>query len=108
MGSLSSRFQRVLVAVAALSCVTACGGSPPSKEKAAASIKKIMPVNFEILAISKVKDIPGLSEVVVRTGNQTIVFYLDNKAKYLVSGTVISTETNQNLTMETQKKYEQK
>ena len=67
-----------------------------------------MPVNFEILAINKVKDISGISEVVVRVGSQTIVFYVDNKAKYLISGSIMSTETKQNLTMETQKKYEPK
>jgi protein-disulfide isomerase len=107
MVTLSSRCKMVLLAAVTVSFLSACGGSPLNKEKAAASIKKIMPVNFEILAINKIKDIPGLNEVVVRVGSQTIVLYVDNKAKYLVSGTIMSTETSQNLTLETQKKYAQ-
>lgn len=108
MSIRSTRLYILFLCSTAVLFLSACGMGTPKKDVVAASIKKIMPVNFEILAINRVKDIPGLNEVVVSVGNQTVVFYTDQKAKYLVSGSIVATETNQNLTMETQKKYAQK
>jgi len=83
--------------------VTACGGTP-KKEDVAASIKKIMPVNFEVIGVSPVKDISGLYEVLVKVDKQPVVLYVNKNAKLVVSGSIVDIETKQNLTLEAQKK----
>ncbi len=88
--------------------LAACSSEAPNKEEVAASIKKIMPVNFEVLEINKLTDIPGLFEVVVNVGKQPVVFYIDKKAKYVVSGSIVAVDTKKNLTLETQKKFARK
>ena len=61
-----------------------------------------MPANFEIKELKNVSGLPALCEAVVMVNNQPIVLYLDNKAKYIVSGSVIELATKKNLTLETQ------
>lgn len=77
---------------------------PPSKEVVTQSIKNIMPPNFEVVAITPLKEIPGLIEVAVIMNKQPVVLYLDKKAKYVLSGSLINVESKQNLTIEAQKK----
>ena len=101
-------YKYLLSSLFVLAFVAACSDTPPKKEDVAAAIKKIMPVNFEILEINNVKGIPGLNEVVVKVDKQPVVFYIDRKAKYVVSGSIVAIDTKQNLTMETQKKFTQK
>ena len=101
------RFVQAASLLLATLALTACG-SGPSKDDVAKSIKKIMPVNFEIVDIHPVKEVPGLTEVIVKVDKQTVVFYTDKKAKYVVSGSIVAVDTKQNLTLETQKKYTQK
>lgn len=79
-----------------------CSGAP-SKEVVTQSIKNIMPPNFEIISIKPLKEIPGLIEVVVKMDNQPVVLYMDKKAKYALSGSLLNIESKQNLTIETQK-----
>lgn len=95
---------RCLMFVGLTGCLTACGSSAPSKEEVTASIKKIMPVNFEVVQITPLKEISGLSEVVALVDKQPVVFYTDRKAKYVLSGSLVNIETKQNLTLEAQKK----
>ncbi|ABQ26007.1 disulfide isomerase DsbC N-terminal domain-containing protein [Geotalea uraniireducens] len=107
--SLFSKWLKVLIfGVMIMALLAACSGGTPKKEEVTASIKKILPVNFEVLEINKLKDIPGLCEVVVKVDKQPVVFYIDNKAKYVVSGSIVAVDTKQNLTLETQKKFAQK
>lgn len=80
----------------------------PAKEQVQESLKKIIPVAFEVLQISEVKDVSGLYEVVLKVNNQPIVLYVDKKAKYAFSGSLMALETKTNLTQETQKKFMQK
>jgi len=93
-----------LVAIGAVSlALSACGGAP-KKEDVAASIKKIMPVNFEIIGVSAVSDIPGLFEVLVKVDKQPVVLYVNKSAKLVVSGSIVNVDSKQNLTLEAQKK----
>lgn len=84
--------------------LAACGGGAPSKEEVTASIKKIMPVNFEVVGVSPVKDIAGLFEVLVKVDKQPVVLYVNSKAKLVVSGSIVDIDTKQNLTLDAQKK----
>ena len=82
----------------------ACSTNTPSKETVTASIKKIMPPNFEVVSVAPLKEVPGLIEVAVKMGDQPVVLYLDKKAKYVLSGSLLNIESKQNLTIEAQKK----
>jgi Disulfide bond isomerase protein N-terminus len=85
--------------------LTACGSSPPTKEEVTASIKKIMPVNFEVVQVTPVKEITGLSEIVALVDKQPVVFYTDKTGKYVLSGSLVAVESKKNLTLETQMKF---
>jgi thiol:disulfide interchange protein DsbC len=91
-----------------LCCLVGSCGSAPTKETAIAGIKKIMPVNFEVIQIKPLAEIPGLNEVQINVNKQNIIVYMDNKGKYLISGNIIKLETNQNLTLEAQNKVNKK
>lgn len=82
----------------------ACGGTP-SKEEVTKSIKQILPIDFEIVQINKMKEVPGLVEIVLKLDKQHIIFYMDNKAKYIVSGSIVETATKKNLTLERQNAF---
>jgi hypothetical protein len=101
---MKSILVRSLAATLLLIALTACGGGVPKKEVVEASIKKIMPVKFEITGISAVKDIPGLFEVLVKVDKQPVVLYVNSKASLVVTGSVMDVENKKNLTLEAQKK----
>ena len=94
-----------LAGLIVIACIAGCGAKPPTKEEVTGSIKKIMPLNFEVVQVTPLKQVPGLNEVVVVVDKQPVVFYMDDKAKYVVSGSMIAVETKQNLTQETQMKF---
>ncbi len=96
---------RKLIIVGLSVSLAACGSSAPTKEAVTASIKKIMPVNFEVVQVTLLKDISGLSEVVALVDKQPVVFYTDKTGKYVLSGSLVAVETKQNLTLETQNKF---
>lgn len=83
--------------------ISACNNAPKI-EVVTASIKKIMPVNFEIVGISAVEGIPGLFEVLVKADKQPVVLYVNKNAKIVVSGSIINVDSKQNLTLDAQKK----
>lgn len=87
--------------------LAACS-KPPAKEQVQEAIKKFIPVDFEVLQISELKDVAGLYEVVISVNRQPVVFYVDKECKYVFSGSVMSTETKANLTVETQQKFQTK
>jgi hypothetical protein len=62
-----------------------------------------MPVNFEVGEIKNVKDIPGICQVSVTVDKQPVIFYMDKKARYVISGSIIELATKKNLTLEEQK-----
>jgi protein-disulfide isomerase len=97
-----------LFIVSCISLALAACSSAPTKEQVKESVKRIIPVAFEVLEVRELKEIPGLYEVVLKADKQPIVLYMDKKAKYVLSGSLMSLETKSNLTMETQKKYLQK
>ena len=102
---MNSRSRLILLSCALM--LSAC--SPTlSKDDLAKAIKKIMPINFEIVESHPLKELPGLIEVVVRADQQVVVIYMDNKGKYVVSGSIIDVDTKKNLTLEAQKKYNKK
>lgn len=85
----------------------ACGAcnSAPSNEQVKAAMKKVMPVETEVEQVQGVKGVPGLYEVVVRTGNQPVVVYMDKKARYVFSGSLVSVDSKANLTAETLNRF---
>ncbi len=83
--------------------LTACGGAP-EKVAVANSIKKILPVNFEVMAVTAVSGIPGLFEVQLKADRQPVVLYVNKSAKLVFSGSIVDVDTKQNLTLEVQKK----
>ncbi|HBG08264.1 MAG: hypothetical protein A2075_06805 [Geobacteraceae bacterium GWC2_58_44] len=97
-----------LAALCALALALVACSKPPGKEQIQESVKQVIPVGFEVVQVSELKEIPGLYEVVIRVNKQPIVLYLDKKAKYAFSGSLMSLETKTNLTVETQKKFLQK
>lgn len=94
-------FSKCLGVLVVFAFLTGCGGAP-SKDAVKASVKKIMPVEFEIAEVNKVNGIPGLYEVVLKLGTQSVIFYTDKDAKYIVSGSIVEAETKKNITMERQ------
>lgn len=101
MKKILVRFTAVVSIALAL---TACSGGAPKNELVTASIKKIMPVNFEVQGVSPVKDVPGLYEVLVKADKQPLVLYVNSKATVVVTGSIVEVETKKNLTLEAQKK----
>jgi hypothetical protein len=83
-----------------LGALCACGTKVPTKEAVAGSIKNLIPVDFEVVSVTPLKEIPGLVQVVVTVGKQPVVFYTDSKVKYVISGSVMEVETKKNLTAE--------
>lgn len=100
---MNKQFCRIVALGALTMALAACGGAP-KKEDVAASIKKIMPVNFEVVAVSAVSGIPGLFEVQVKADKQPVVLYVNKSAKLVVSGSIVDVDSKQNLTLEAQKK----
>lgn len=100
-------FKKYLVLTLVALSLAACS-KPPAKEQVQEAIKQFIPVNFEVMQLSELKEVPGLYEVVVSVNEQPVVFYVDKKAKYVFSGSVMSVETKGNLTVETQKKFQKK
>ncbi|WP_224981738.1 disulfide isomerase DsbC N-terminal domain-containing protein [Geomonas agri] len=86
--------------------VTACSKAP-AKEQVQETIKKFIPMDFEVLQISE-KDYAGLYEVVVSVKKQPVVFYVDKKCQYIFSGSIMSAQTKANLTEDTLKKFQNK
>jgi len=103
---MCKRLVVVFCIVSALA-LAACSAAP-TKEQVSASLKSIIPIPFEVLGISGLKEIPGLYEVVLRANKQTLVLYTDEKAKYVLSGSLMALDNKRNLTQETQNKYLQK
>ena len=96
---------RKLSVACALSLSLVACSAPPTKEQVKESVKRIIPVNFEVLQGSELKEVPGLYEVILRANNQPIVLYVDKKAKYVISGSLMALDTKTNLTLESQKKF---
>jgi hypothetical protein len=46
--------------------------------------------------------VPGLIEVAVKMDKQPVVLYMDKKAQYVFSGSLLHVETRKNLTIEAQ------
>ncbi|QXE91491.1 hypothetical protein KP001_02790 [Geomonas subterranea] len=86
--------------------LNACSKAP-AKEQVQETIKKFVPMEFEVLQISK-EPYAGLYEVVVSVRKQPVVFYVDKNCQYLFSGSLMSADTKVNLSMETQKKFQSK
>lgn len=97
-------FKRFFI-VASLALILGACSSEPTKEQVGTSIKKMMPVPFEVLQVKELSEIPGLFEVVLVANKQPIVLYVDKKAQYVISGSLMSLATKDNLTLETQRKF---
>lgn len=102
-----SNTEKILTITASI-CLLAlygCGSGCPGKEKMKASISTLLPVDLEVLEVGDLKEVSGLCEVVVKTNNMPVVFYVDKKGKYVISGSIVDLATKRNLTAEKQRKY---
>ena len=90
---------KIALSLAAL-FLCACSAQTPTKEAVTASIKKIMPANFEVVSVTPLKEVSGLFEVAVKMDKQPVVLYMDKKAQYVLSGSLLHVETKKNLTIE--------
>lgn len=99
---MSPVFKIVLSLIALLIC--ACSSQLPDKKIVSESIRKIMPPNFEVVSVVPLKEVPGLIEVSVKMDKQPIVLYMDKKAQYVLSGSLLHVESKKNLTIEAQGK----
>ena len=100
---LEKIFKLVLCSVLC-AAFSACSVNTPTKEIVSVSIKKIMPANFEVVSVTPLKEMPGMVEVAVKMDKQPVVLYMDNKAQYLFSGSLLHIESKRNLTVEAQGK----
>ncbi len=90
--------------LAVLSCSigqTSC----PTQDQVKSAVKEFIPQEFNVVWVSNLKDIPGLCEVVVKVGAQSIVFYMDSKGKYIMMGNLLSVEEKKNITGERQREF---
>ncbi len=83
--------------------LSACGPSKPSEEKIKTSIKKIMPIEPQIISVKTLDYFPGLVEVVIKIDGKPVIFYTDKTGDYIVSGSILKAENKQNLTQEAMK-----
>ncbi|MBJ6727454.1 disulfide isomerase DsbC N-terminal domain-containing protein [Geomesophilobacter sediminis] len=100
---MTKKYLAMLVFVLLAGC-----SSAPSKEQVKESMKKLIPVDFQVVDVRAVSQVPGLVEVVIKAGNQPMVIYMDKKAKYVLSGSLMEVDTKKNLTRETVTKYQTK
>lgn len=91
-----------------LFALPACGTSIPSKEKVVEAVKKIMPANFEVVSVIPLKEIPGVIEVSIKMDKQPVVFYMDKKTQYVISGSLLHIDSKRNLTNEAQERIKGK
>ena len=95
---------KLVLCFALCSVISACSANEPTKGTVSAAIKKIMPPNFEVVSVTPLKEIPGMVEIAVKMDKQPVVLYMDNKAQYLFSGSLLHIESKKNLTTEAQGK----
>jgi len=88
-----------IVLSVSLFLLCACTATP-GKEQVSKTIQKIMPPNFEVVSVSPLKEVPGLIEVLVKMDKQPVVLYMDKKAQYVISGSLLHVESKRNLTAE--------
>lgn len=96
---------KIIVGLVGLLVLSGCGYDCPSKETVKSSVQKIMPVNFDVVEIKGIRDIPGLCEVIITVDKQPVTFYVDRKSRYIMSGSMVEVESGKNITLEGQKAY---
>lgn len=96
-------FTKILIVVLTMT-ICACSNQTPDKKMVSESIKKIMPPNFEVISVTPLKEVPGLIEVAIKMDKQPVVLYMDRKAQYVLSGSLLHVESKKNLTVEAQGK----
>lgn len=77
----------------------------PSKEGVKEAIQKIMPGNFNVVSVANLKEVPGICEAIITTNSQPVVFYVDKKGEYVISGSILEIKTKRNITAERQQTY---
>jgi len=98
--------KKMVVCALLVMFLSACSAAP-TKEVATAALKKILPMSFSIEEMQPVKGIRGLSEVIVIANSQPMVFYMDKKGSYVISGNIIEAETKKNLTIDALQRHQQ-
>ncbi len=99
----------IVVVIISLITLSACAkGGCPSKETAVSSVKKIMPVRFEILSLSESREMPGICEIAIKIDKEPVIFYIDKTGEYVFSGSIVSTKDKSNITHKRQEFFKTK
>lgn len=107
--SLAGSYGTLMLLLFSTAMLTACSGSCPSPDAAEKALQSIMPEKFEVKEVRSLPEVPSLCESVVMVDNKTpIIVYVDKKAKFIFSGSIIEIATKNNLTMEKQNSYKKK
>jgi thiol:disulfide interchange protein DsbC len=87
--------------------VAACqqGKACPTEDKVKTGMKELIPQEFKVESVQVLKEIPGLCEVVIKVGAQSLVFYTDREMKYVLAGSLLSLADKRNLTRERQQEF---
>lgn len=95
----SAALAKLVLTIACITCFSACS-SVPSKDQTATALKKLLPMAFTVEQVQPVKGISGLYQVIVKAGGQPMVFYMDKKGTYIITGNLIEAQTKRNLTID--------
>lgn len=87
--------------------LSACS-KPPAKDQVQAALKKFIPMQFEVVDVSEMKEVPALYQVVIAVNKIPVVLYVDKDVKYVFSGSMMAVADKANLTQEAQKKFVKK
>jgi len=99
----------IVIVIISLIALSACAkGGCPSKETAVLSVKKIIPIRFEILSLGESKEMPGICEIAIKIDKEPIVFYMDKTGEYVFSGSIVSTKDKGNITQKRQEFFKTK
>ena len=105
MKRLLIRLSFAFVIASTTACSNITGAKCPSEEQVKSAVKEFIGSEFKVESISKLENIPGLCEIVIKAGAQPIVFYMDGKAEYIMAGNLLSVKDKKNITRERQQEF---
>ena len=113
-GTMKKLIHKIILLVFVMSILIfpACAkkaGNCPAKEKAVESIKRLMPIRFDVASISESKQIPGICEIVIELDkDHPVIFYMDKTGEYIFSGSIVRTKDKTDITQKRLEEYKKK